>query len=429
VLLASSFTGDPLGNYAIEQCVLTKGVGMKKPVRRRSKPWNGAVADRLARLWQGIDWARLRAAANQVLDILSKLAAPAAVVVAALVAQNFQSSMTVSQMLSQREQSDTQIRAEMFKAITAKLLRNDDPVEPERRAVFSELLALNFHEHIELKPLLQEVDDALLDKTRSGITAAYAKRVALRREELRSVARRVRERQVAMLVRDESGHRPKPALASWAAWSVWTPPSTLLEQASEEGKIRYIGVRFSGPRVSAAVRSRRPCDVAPEEGQNVCVAEPAIENAPDGKSAISIVVNAKPDWQREAFTVQIKRLPRLELSPEEQADLKRQESGGAERCGVTMLDAASDASAATYGPAVIEFQTTWFDFPLTDNTLLATGSRYSVFVDQVCRDTVKGGAMVKLGLLWFPKDYFPARERPTNYRQLRDKLQLPSGGT
>ncbi|MEO8627765.1 MAG: hypothetical protein ABI612_06630, partial [Betaproteobacteria bacterium] len=348
---------------------------------------------------------------------------------ALLVAQSFQSSMTVSQMLSQREHSDTQIRAEMFKAITDKLLRNDDPVEPERRAVFSELLALNFHEHIELKPLLQEVDDALLDKTHSRITAAHANRVALRREELRSVARRVRARQVAMLVRDESGRQSKVAWASWGAWGSWPWPSALAEQASEEGKVRYIGVRFSGPRASDAGGSRKPCDVAPEEGQNVCVAEPAIENAPDGKSAISVVVTNEPDWKREAFTVQIKRLPRLDLTPEEQANLKRQEVGAADNCGEKRRDDPSDASAGTYGPAVVEFQTTWFDFPLTDNTLLATGSRYSVFVDQVCYDKAQGRNTVKLGLLWFPKDYFPARERPTNYRQLREKLQLPSGGT
>ena len=402
---------------------------MNKPNRRTtSKPWNKAVTDTLAHLWRGMDWVRLRAAANQVLDILGKLAAPAAVVVAALVAQNFQSSMTVSQMLSQREQSDTQIRAEMFKSITDKLLRNEDPVQPERRAVFSELLALNFHEHIELKPLLQEVDDALLDKTNSGITAAQSKLVALRREELHSVARRVRERQVAMLVRDVSGHQPKQAWASWGAWNLWTPPSASAEHASEEGKIRYIGVRFSGPRVSAAAGSSRPCDAEPEEGQNVCVAEAAIENAPDGRSSISIAVT-EPDWKREAFTIQIKRGPRLELTQEELANLKRQEIGGSDKCGENIADDAGDASAGTAGPAVVEFQTTWFDFPLTDNTLLATGSRYSVFVDQVCYDKRSGQNTVKLGLLWFPKDYFPARERPTNYRQLREKLKLPSGGT
>jgi hypothetical protein len=67
-----------------------------------------------------------------------------------------------------------------------------------------------------------------------------------------------------------------------------------------------------------------------------------------------------------------------------------------------------------------DFLLTWFDFPFTDNTLLADGTRFSLAIDKV--DSEKETATIQL--VWFPQDYFSARERPTNYRQLREKLGL-----
>ena len=47
-------------------------------------------------------------------DLLAKLSAPAVVILGALLAHKFQESMTMATLLSQREQSDTSIRAEMW---------------------------------------------------------------------------------------------------------------------------------------------------------------------------------------------------------------------------------------------------------------------------------------------------------------------------
>jgi hypothetical protein len=97
-------------------------------------------------------------------------------------------------------------------------------------------------------------------------------------------------------------------------------------------------------------------------------------------------------------------------------------------CGSELGDSDRRASVATTGSAAVQFDATWFDFPLTDNTLLANGARYAVFIEDLCLDEPGGQQTVKLGLLWFPKDYFPARERPTNFRQLRRKLGLDLEG-
>ena len=72
------------------------------------------------------------------------------------------------------------------------------------------------------------------------------------------------------------------------------------------------------------------------------------------------------------------------------------------------------------------FKVSWYDFPYTDNTLLANGDRYTVFIDRVCKDSSGEKNAVRLGILYFPKDYYPSRERPVSYKQLRGKLGMGS---
>jgi hypothetical protein len=77
----------------------------------------------------------------------------------------------------------------------------------------------------------------------------------------------------------------------------------------------------------------------------------------------------------------------------------------------------------------------WFDFPLTDNTLLADGTRFAIVLDQIY--DVNDGRLsgpkipqtnetstrrVRMNIIWFPKDYIAAHERPTNYRQFRKSM-------
>src|SRR5215471_11620922 len=361
-------------------------------------------------------------------DLLAKLSAPAVVILGALLAHKFQESMTMATLLSQREQSDTSIRAEMFKAITDRLLGDKGgKLKPDRQAVFAELLALNFHEHIELKPLMQEVDLDLSKRLAHATTPAQREIYKVKLGELQSVARRVRARQTALLYHpDQNRQLPTPAFASWVpSWVPW--PGTKPGELGEKGLLRMISVRFEGPRYSAPSPTNTRCDFDEDvkpgepEGRNVCSKDLLIESAPRGKLALTISID-DADWERQSFTLSVK--PGLAEAPSGEGDSK---PNGAplDACGTPSrkLHATppqgKDKNVATGGSSV-QFETTWYDFPLTDNTQLADGSRYAVYIDDVCPER----KTVKHGLLWFPIDYFPARERPANYHDLRAKLGL-----
>lgn len=77
-----------------------------------------------------------------------------------------------------------------------------------------------------------------------------------------------------------------------------------------------------------------------------------------------------------------------------------------------------------YEDIKVEFHLTPFDFPLTDNTLLADGNRLATVLDGTRMDEHSQIRSVALRLIWFPKSYFTARERPMNYSEFRQKLGL-----
>ena len=98
---------------------------------------------------------------------------------------------------NQREESETNLRSAMFRELVGPLLQSEteqvksganmDLPRAQRLALLAELLALNFHEHFELGPLLRYVD------TLPGQTEEA-------RARLRSTSRRVISRQLAPLL-------------------------------------------------------------------------------------------------------------------------------------------------------------------------------------------------------------------------------------
>ena len=356
-------------------------------------------------------------------DLLAKLSAPAVVILGAFLAHKFQESMTMATLLNQREQSDTSIRAEMFKAITDRLLGDKaGKLEPDRQAVFAELLALNFHEHIELKPLMQEVDLDLSKKLAQANTDGEREAYKLKLNELQSVARRVRVRQTALLYHPDQGRlETAPRLASWVpSWVPWL--GTERNEHAESGLLRMISVRFEGARYGTSSAKKTRCDVDEKpshgepEGYNVCAQEFITDRAPGGRMALTLSVD-DADWNRQSFMLSVKPKSIQQPSGEDSPSL-----GPAGACTAPVHGQSDSGTAvvATTGGSAVRFETTWYDFPLTDNTQLADGSRYAVFIDDVCPED----KTVRLALLWFPHDYFPARERPTNYHDLRAKLGL-----
>lgn len=358
-----------------------------------------------------------------------KLAIPIATIIAGYFGHSIQQSMATAQLLVQREQADTQIRAEMFKATTDPLFKRDkgEQLTSAEQAVFAELLALNFHEHIELKPLLLEVDTKLVSeyaasleeqkllsgggRARTLASQIKSRQIDERVQELRSVARRVRSRQTSMLVEELSAQ--KPASPTGRVGGNWMSFSLAVAEADQRrGVVRYIGVRRKKICTEQS-GTFDPCAVQQNEGKNVCTDELVREFSPDGKSSLSFSVNEKgSDFRRQRFEVAFKDQTHVELNSPAAPQEKE-------------TDNARSINAPT-GATMVNFQLTWFDFPLTDNSLLASGARFSIFVDRVCEKSpdAEEADAVRLGLLWFPQDYYPARERPTNYRQIREKLGL-----
>jgi hypothetical protein len=378
---------------------------------------NAKPSEHLAKVQGKARGGRGLARAQEVLDVVVKLMAPVAVIGGAWLGHQYQQTMQASQLLTQREQSDTQIRAEMFKAITEKLVGTNgkEAPQPAERAVFAELLALNFHEHIELRPLMVKVDKDLLEQTQQpGRTPEQMQATVDQRYELRSAAKRVRDRQIAMLVEEGHPDRQLTLGEQVGAWVTKLVPGARAAQAgdsSQRGRLRHVGIRFfTGPMLGKDSAAPTECDVPPEAGGNVHANEPYIDASPDGLDSIAIIAT-RAKWDTEEFTLRVKTMgsPSAALKPDR----------------APVADDAASPRVAPYGAEGITFEVNDFDFPLTDNTLLASGARYSIFVDKVCPAAKPGdAAAIKLGLLWFPSDYYPARERPTNRRQLAEYLGL-----
>ena len=71
-----------------------------------------------------------------------------------------------------------------------------------------------------------------------------------------------------------------------------------------------------------------------------------------------------------------------------------------------------------------DFTLTWYDFPFTDYSILPKGMRFSLILDEMKIDDDTSNYIVNLKIIWYPKDYFTAHERPINYKEFREKLGI-----
>ncbi len=312
---------------------------------------------------------------RELLDWTVKFIPAIATIAVALIAHRFQSSMTATTLLSEREKADSQLRATMFSDLIGPIVGPDrsGAVDVDRERILAELLALNFHEHFELKPLLLHVDRRLA----AEITARSGNATQDARESLRSTARRVIARQTALLSKKEAGEPP--------------------DQQTQIMRIDLV----NPPAGAEKIRS-----LPIEQGANDLVRrfnEPIEIHSPSKTYKLYLVFDSF-----DAFNQTV----RVDVS--------------------IFANGSAEGSETAHN----EFQLSWFDFPFTDNTLLADGTRFALVIDQVddlvarLSEEEKRGLSVtalprlRVDLIWFPRDYFAARERPTNYRQFREKLGL-----
>jgi hypothetical protein len=85
---------------------------------------------------------------------------------------------------------------------------------------------------------------------------------------------------------------------------------------------------------------------------------------------------------------------------------------------VLISPAVATGSVADYR---FDFDLTSFAFPFTDNAVLPDGNRFAFFIKDVSKldDNLK---IMRVGLRWFPQNYYPPTERPTDYKEFRKAL-------
>src|SRR2546423_1235834 len=104
------------------------------------------------------------------LDVFAKLLGASAVLLVALFANSLQGRLTGASIQSQREQAESQLRASMFNSLISPISgpqTGDKPMPADREVVLTELLALNFNENFEMKPLLDDANRRLAEEFRA----------------------------------------------------------------------------------------------------------------------------------------------------------------------------------------------------------------------------------------------------------------------
>ena len=259
---------------------------------------------------------------------------------------------------NQREESETNLRSAMFRELVGPLLQSEteqvkagadtDLPRSQRLALLAELLALNFHEHFELGPLLRYVD------TLPGQTEEA-------RARLRSTSRRVISRQLAPLL-------------STAAAKDGRHPSFLeisLNSDGTEAAETLLSCAVPAAANSASGSLTLNCS-------STAQGSPLRIVSPDGKDNLQVNVRAV-SWAAQTVGIY-----------------------------AVLLDANGESQALA---PPIEFTLSPYSFPFSDNTLLPGGNRFGIYLTRI-DDIPGVARIMRLSFVWFPKDFVPPRERP-----------------
>jgi hypothetical protein len=310
------------------------------------------------------------------LEVLAKLLGASAVLVVALFANSLQSRLTGVSIQSQREQAESQLRASMFNSLISPISgpSGDKPMTVDRELILTELLALNFNENFEMKPLMEHAIQRLatepMGKPKEGEDP---------REALWSIARRIAERQKASIAREWSASDSAKSSKTFALGSI-LPWNTAADSTPAECHVYYLNLDARTQRHGEPVSADGECQAAAAFGDIVDL------RSPDGNYTLRLVA-VHPNWEDQ--TIKVSTQPFLW----QQANPKPTDTQ-------------------------YNFTLTWLDLPLTDNTLLSDGNRYAAYIRSFYNDF----QTVSITVMWFPKGYFTPRERPLNYNEVQELL-------
>ncbi len=300
------------------------------------------------------------------LDVVAKLIGALAVAVITWIGYTYQSNSSITSLINQREQAESQLRASMLHDLIEPVIGRDTTIESmdlDRGRLLVELVTLNFHDHFEFKPLLEEVDKRLAAKgDEEG------------RERLASVARRVIDRQINMLKAIEES--PQSKYRAESNQYVFTESSTASPLLEEH--------------CLNEASSDKPGDLKQMIARPLCVA------SPDKKFCLEISLD-QPEYERKVISANIYVYSGMHGCD----NLKRFGPGNAPKV-LTVSDLKVSA----------------FDFPLTDNTQIDPDHRFALSLYYMKKEQP-----ILLNLLWFPEGYITERERPINYVEMRKFLK------
>jgi hypothetical protein len=326
---------------------------------------------------------RLSALIAPYADIILKLTPAILTAVVAWFGASYQSQNAGTSLLNQREQAETQLRATMFANLIGPITgpKKDNALNPEDESLLLELLTLNFHEHIEFKPLLAHADARLSEKQRKYAKGSleYGELEAMRRS-LQSVVRRVRDRQMATLQKECGKNSRLCPVASFAERSRCTSPSTQ-------------------PAPDAKPLSGNPQCLTFSPDRSGYSPFPHSVVAPDGKYELRLSMG-EADWNKRVFKMYV----------------LLGERGPGESQAVP-LDRMTP----------FDFTLTPYDLPFTDNTIVDRDHRFSLVVKDIVprvEDGKEDEKNVEIWVLWFPEGYVLPHERPVNFQEIRKVLKL-----
>jgi len=311
----------------------------------------------------------------EALEVLAKLIGASAVLVVALFANSLQSKLTGVSIQSQREQAESQLRAGMFSSLISPIggSISDKPMPADRELLLAELLALNFNENFEMKPLMEDAVRRIVEekgkKTKDGKDP---------REPLWSIARRISERQKAAIGREwaaSESARTSRVSAMAALFSSWKSDAAT---AGPGCTAYYLNLDARIETHADPVVPDADCQVSAAFRDFVDL------KSPDGNYTLRMVAS-NPNWDDQTIKVSSQSFLAKQTAPR-----------------------PTDTQYV--------FDLTWLDLPLTDNTLLPDGNRYAAYMRSFYNDF----QTVSVTVMWFPRSYFTPRERPLNYSEVQE---------
>ena len=317
---------------------------------------------------------------------LAKLALPIVTAIVALagtyITTRINEENNLRDTINQREQAESALRTSMFRELVSPVVGTTGTMveEPQRLSLLAELLALNFHEHFELGPLLTYVDE-------------LPEQAARDRNRLRSIGRRVISRQLAVLgpadepAQGEQCNADRRDVDIWLTADAREPLDS--RQACELLQGDDTTAYFACSSVEADTKEKMPFTVTSHDCQD----------------RLTILL-ADLNWESNTVRVLATTTPAPRQS--------------------------TPAQPARTIPEFVEFTVSPYALPFSDNTLLRSGNRFGVYIRQiepsrepceapVCDPTTR---LMRLSLIWFPRDFIPPRERPTDFEHIRRSLKL-----